>query len=53
MCSILSSAFSCELFLKAWIAEDKIEHIYSPYHQVTHVRYKQLKALIETVGKYV
>ncbi len=37
--SVSISAFSCELFLKAWIAEDKVEHIYSPYHQVTHVRY--------------
>lgn len=37
--SVSISAFSCELFLKAWIVEDKIEHIYSPYHQVTHVRY--------------
>lgn len=38
--SVSISAFSCELFLKAWIVEDKVEHIYSPYHQVTHVRYK-------------
>lgn len=38
--SVSISAFSCELFLKAWIAEDKVEHIYSPYHQVTHVRYE-------------
>lgn len=36
---VSTSAFSCELFIKAWIVEDQIREVPSPYNQVKHVLY--------------